>query len=60
MSDRDLFSLSEEEEGAEGEGEAVAAVLAACGQEEEVEHGTVLQRKCSECKRVYVEVRQNS
>ena len=59
MSDRDLFSLSEDEE--EGEGEAAAAVLAACGQEEEeVEHGTASQRKCSECKQVYVEAGQNS
>ena len=56
MLDRDLFSLSEEEE---GEGEA--AVLAACGQEEEeVEHGTASQRKCSKCEQVYVEVGQNS
>ena len=57
MSDRDLFSSSEEEE---GEGEA-AAVLATCGQEEELEHGTASsQPKCSECERVYVEVGQNS
>ena len=58
MSDRALISLSEEEE---GEGKAAAAVLAVCGQEEEeVEHGTALQRKCSECERVHVEAGQNS